>query len=796
MPETPVDQLFETAVSHHQAGKLQEAEAACRQILASRPNDADVIQLLAVVSYQLGQKEPALQLLRRALELNPQAPDGHYHLAVVLADLEQHTEAISSFRQAVTLKPDFVEAHHLLGVSLRAAGQWSEAAEAFRRVLALKADHFEAWNNLGTVLKAMEKFDDAIVAYRRALALRSDVAAIHSNLANAIAASGQWADAIVEFRQALSLEPANWAVMLALGTALQASGDLNEAIGTYRQILALRPDSGEASARLADALRLAGQLDEACMACRQAVALMPDSPAAHNTMGLIYHDQGRMEEAVAEYHQALVRKPDYADASYNLGNVLLVMGRLENAAVAFRQAIRHRRDFFMAHNNLGAALKEMRQIEQAIACFDTAMSLEPREPASHSNRLYTLHYAYGQDQATIFQEHLRWDEHYGRPLSREIQPHRNDPNPDRRLRIGYLSPYFHEHSVAIFLENLLRTHDAAQVDVFCYADVSRPDDVTRRLQQVAHHWRDITRRSDADVAQMVRDDQIDLLVDLAGHAAGSRLRVFARKPAPIQITYLGYPDTTGLQTMDYRLTDAYADPPGQTEKFHTEQLWRLPRTFLCYCPPPDAPPVGPLPASASGRVTFGSFNALAKITAPIVDAWSQILRQVPSSRMIIKSHSGLADHGPRQSLLDLFAAGGITPDRLELLAKTPTMDAHLKLYQQIDIALDTYPYHGTATTCQALWMGVPVVTLAGAIHAGRVGVSILSNASLPQLIADTPQKYVQIAVDLAKDLPALAQLRSSLRQRLSASPLMDGAQFARDVEAAYRQMWRTWCQSR
>ena len=707
MPESSADQPLEIAVGLHQAGKLLEAEAAYRQILASRPNDADVIQLLGIVSYQLGQKEPALQLLRRAVEINPQAPECHYHAAMILADLDRHAEAIASFRQAVERKPDFVEAHHLLGISLRAVRQWPEAAESFRRALALKADHLEAWNNLGTVLSAMGQFDDAIAAYRRALALRGDIAAIHSNLANALAAGGHGADAIAEFRQALSLEPANPMVKLALGAALQAGGDLNEAIATYRQVLAMHPDSADASAHLADALRLAGRLDEAWMAGRQAVSLMPSSPVVHNALGLVFHAQGRLEEAIAAFYQALARNPDYADASYNLGNVLLEMGRLENAATVFRKAISLRSDFFMAYNNLGAALKEMRQIEPALTCFETAMALQPRDPAPHSNRLYTFHYPYGLDQGTIFQEHLRWEGHYARPLGREIQPHANEPNPDRRLRIGYLSPDFREHSVAIFLQSLLGCHDASQVEVFCYADVSRPDDVTRRLQPLAHHWRDITRRSDADVAQMVRDDQIDILVDLVGHAAGSRLRVFARKPAPVQITYLGYPDTTGLKTIDYRLTDAYADPPGQTEKFHTEQLWRLPRTFLCYRPPPDAPPVGPLPALAGGHITFGSFNALAKITAPIVDAWSQILRQVPSSRMIIKSHSGLADYRPRQDLLDLFAASGITPDRLDLLAKTPTMDAHLQLYQQIDIALDTYPYHGTATTCQALWMGAP-----------------------------------------------------------------------------------------
>jgi predicted O-linked N-acetylglucosamine transferase (SPINDLY family) len=311
---------------------------------------------------------------------------------------------------------------------------------------------------------------------------------------------------------------------------------------------------------------------------------------------------------------------------------------------------------------------------------------------------------------------------------------------------------------------------------------------------MAHQWRMITGMKDADVAQLMRKDQIDILVDLAGHTSDNRLLVFARKPAPIQVTYLGYPGSSGLSTMDYRISDNFADPPGMTESLHTEKLVRLPHGFLCYRPPASAPDVGPLSADKTGFITFGSFNHLAKITHFTVKMWAKILKQIPNSRLLIKSQ-GLNDPAWRKALSDRFAAQGIGEDRLEMLAKIPSLGNHLQLYHRIDIALDPFPYHGTTTTLEAMWMGVPVISLAGKTHASRVGVSLLSNTGLTELIAQSPEEYVQIATKLAGDLPRLRELHANLRPRLAASPLLDAKTFARDIEAAYRQMWRDYCRN-
>jgi predicted O-linked N-acetylglucosamine transferase (SPINDLY family) len=342
--------------------------------------------------------------------------------------------------------------------------------------------------------------------------------------------------------------------------------------------------------------------------------------------------------------------------------------------------------------------------------------------------------------------------------------------------------------VAHFIEPLLRHHDRAAVEVYCYAHVPRPDAFTEKLRGLADAWRDVTGLPENEIAEQLRADGIDILIDLAGHTAVELLPVFARRPVPVQGTYLGYANTSGLTTMDFRLTDALADPPGVTDALHTETLVRLPRGFLCYAPPPEAAE----PFVCKGPLTFASFNYLAKATPEVVGLWARILKAVPGSRLILKSRP-LSDPMAKERYLKLFEAHGIRADRLDLLGWIPAKDSHLVQYNRVHVALDPFPYNGTTTTCEALWMGVPVVTLAGRVHAARVGVSILSHVGFPELIARDHDEYVKIAAGLVQNTSRLAELRRTLRDRMRASPLLDGPGFARAVEGAYRERWRTWC---
>jgi protein O-GlcNAc transferase len=432
------------------------------------------------------------------------------------------------------------------------------------------------------------------------------------------------------------------------------------------------------------------------------------------------------------------------------------------------------------------------QLDEAIAAFRRAISVRPTFIEAHSNFLLALNYQADSDPGTIAEEHRRWSRQHAGSFRQLARRHDNDRDPNRPLRVGFVSADFREHAVSRFLLPLFQHHHPDACRIICYSDVSNPDAMTDRLRSCADEWHDITGNADVRVADRIREDKIDILVDLAGHTAGNRLRVFAIKPAPVQVTYLGYPATTGLPEIDYRLTDPLADPPGQTESFHTEKLWRLPVCNWCYGEPEDAPPVRP--SRPDAPICFGTFNSFAKASPAVMDLWAAILKATPASRLIIKSR-GLGSRAIGEQISRFFESRGLPADRLEILGKEPDFRAHLDLYNQVDIALDTFPYHGTTTTCEALWMGVPVVSLAGPSHVSRVGVSLLNCIGLPDLIAQSPQEYVSIAVKLAADLPRLAELRRSMRDRMRASPLMDAPRFARDIEAAYRQMWHIWCQS-
>jgi predicted O-linked N-acetylglucosamine transferase (SPINDLY family) len=347
--------------------------------------------------------------------------------------------------------------------------------------------------------------------------------------------------------------------------------------------------------------------------------------------------------------------------------------------------------------------------------------------------------------------------------------------------------------VAFFIEPLLAAHNRDRVEITCYANLLQPDPMTQRLRGIADRWRNVWGLDDNKLTQLVRSDGIDILVDLAGHTNGNRLRAFGRKPAPVQVAWLGYPNTTGLREMDYRLTDEWADPPGANDELYTETLVRLPHGFLCYKPLEDCPDVAPLPAVRNGHVTFGCFNNSAKISSPVLDAWSEILNTVPESHFLLKSRQL---HGPglHQRFREEFARRGIAPERIEMLGSVNSTLDHLALYGRVDIALDTFPYNGTTTTCEALWMGVPVVVLAGDRHAGRVGVSLLHGIGMDELIAASPDEYRQLAIDLAGDRDRLAAYRAMLRSRMQNAPVMDATGFARDIEEAFRDMWRRWCE--
>ena len=743
------------ALQHHQSGRLAEAEGIYRQILAVDPCHTDALHYLGVVAHQVGRNDLAVNLIQEAIALKPNFPEAHNHLGNAMLAMGKLDDAVTSYGHAIGLRVNYPDAHYNLAHALYEKGDLDNAISAYLQAIALRPGFPEAHSNLGNVLKDKGQLGDAIASYRRAIALSPSFAEAHCNLGNALKESGQLSDAIV----------------------------------SYHHAIALGPNNPKIHSNLADALRVLGRLDESIAACHQAIALHLNFPEAHYNLGNALRDQGQLNQAIAAYRHAIALRPDFPEAHSNLGNALYETRQFDEAITAYRQAIAIKPSLPEAHSNLGAALLENGQLEEAIISYRQAIALRPDFSKAHSNLVLALNCHPDFDSRAIVEEQRRWDQRHAEPLRQFIRPHPNDLIPKRRLRIGYVSADFREHPVGCNILPLFAHHSRDDFEIFGYAHVSRPDALTERFRAGADQWRSILGLNDEQLATQIRTDRIDILVDLSLHTVDNRLPVFARKPAPVQVTFAGYPGSTGLRTIDYRLSDPHLDPLGMDESFYSETTVRLPHTFWCYDPLDGADlPVNALPADNNSLITFGCLNNFCKVNGTVLQLWAKVLQAVPSSRLLLLAPAG----GQRGRTLELFVRHGVAPDRIGFLSRQPHRE-YLELYHRIDIGLDTVPYNGHTTSLDSFWMGVPVVTLVGQTIVGRAGLSQLTNLNLPDLIASTPEQYVQIATDLAGDLPRLAQLRATLRERMAKSPLMDAPRFARDIETAYRKMWRAWC---
>ncbi len=677
-----------------------------------------------------------------------------------------------------------------IGTRHHQAGQWAEAEKIYRQILVADPNYSLALHQLGILAMQSGKFAAAVDLFDRAIHNDPSQAALHAQLGEAYRHLEQLTQAEKCYRHALKIQPNLSLAHMLLGIVLRAQGRDAEAAGCFRSALDVDPLMVVARYQLGTLLQARGHLDEALACFEEVIRLDPHHALAHMGRGCVLQTQGKFNTAIGCYEDAIRLDRNYADAYNNLGIVWSDQGRRDEGIACCRRAIELRADYSEAHGNLGVSLQYLGRLDEAIFHCRKAVELEPANAVFHSNLVYLMNYHPAYDGASVFSEHRAWGQRHADPLTTASSAHRNDQTVGRRLRVGYVSPNFLAQAVNCFSEPILASHDHAQFEVFCYSDVSHPDDTTRRLQGYADHWRDIVWQSDQQASDLVRRDQIDILVDLTGHiCGGKRLLAFARKPAPIQVTYIGYQNTTGMLAMDYRLTDDYADPPGTTDAFYTEKLVRLPRTFFCYLPSRDAPSVNSLPALANGYVTFGSINNFNKITPEVLKTWAEILSGVPQSRLLLRAD--MTD-SLRRYLGETFESHGIGAERLELVNRLPHRE-YLELIGRVDIGLDPFPFNGHTTTCDCLWQGVPVVTLSGNAYASRFGGSGLVTLGLDELIARTPEQYLEIAGGLAGNLDRLAQLRGGLRERMSRSPLLDFQAFTRNLEIEYRRMWATWC---
>jgi predicted O-linked N-acetylglucosamine transferase (SPINDLY family) len=711
-----------------------------------------------------------------------------------------------------------------LATARHGAGDLAGAVDAYRDLLAIRPTMAAVWNNMGAALKGLGRSELAIDAYAEACRHDPNAADAPNNMADILNVLGRHEEAETAARRSIQIQPDLPQAWSNLCVALMGQYRYDEAVTTVAEAIRLKPDYHEAHCNHGATLQRAGRLDEAIAPLQRAIALCPDFAPAHANLGRVYLDMERYEESIAECQRAIALRPDDPDASYTLAGALANQKKWGEAAEAHRRLSALAPDFLNAraglalilnklHDNsevldicrtglakapddialiisLGDAHLAMGNVEEGIKAYRQASQIDPNNELSVAKLAMAQYYCAGISGAERLDLARLWADRFTpKPDGRRFD---NDRDPDRRLRIGYVSGDFYNHPVAFFLTRVLAAHNSAQVETFCYAtNKDCTDENSEQIQNLTDHWRMIAGVSDDDAIEQIRQDGIDILVDLSGNTAHNRLKLFARRAAPVQLSWLGYCGTTGIPAMDYILADHFIVPVGE-EEFFTETVWRLPGSYLCFDPPEVNVAVGDLPARSGRGVTFGCFNNLVKIVDPTLDLWAKVLHACPDSRMLIKTRQ-LKSEATRQSMLERFAARGIGPERLIMEGYVRSRLEHLDSYNRVDIALDTLPYGGGTTTAETLWMGVPLVTLRGDSWVGRISESILSAVGLPQLVAKSPEEYVGIAAGLAASPDLVATLRASLRAFVMTSTLCNGAAFAQELEAAYRGMWQKWC---
>jgi predicted O-linked N-acetylglucosamine transferase (SPINDLY family) len=735
------------------AGQFSEVENQARLLIEQHPETGFFWSILSASLHMQG--KDALHALQKTAELLPDSAAAHNNLGNALKDLRQFEEAVASYRRALVLKSDLAEAHSNLGSALQDLGQLNAAVASLRRALDLKPDFADAHYNLGNALRDLGQTIDAVASYRHALAFKPDYAQVHSNLGNALQALGQLDGAVASHRRALEIAPDMAQAHSNLGNALRSVGQFEAAISSYGRALELQPDLAEAHSNLGNALRDLGRMDDAVASYRRALAASPDLVEAHSNLGDVLQDLAQYDEAVVSCQRALKINPDFTDAHYNLGNALLDLGQLGDAAVSYRRALELKPEFVNARGNL----------------------------------LFTLSHDAEVSADELHGEHRRFGEHFESSLRVHWPQHRNTRDPERHLQVGFVSGDFRNHAIANFIEPVLeQLARHPRLSIHAYYNHSTEDTVTQRLRGHMDHWNSVVGMSDAELAKKIETDGIDILIDLSGHTAQHRLLTFARKPAPIQASWMGYPGTTGLQAMDYYFCDRHFLPVEQFASQFTEKIVHLPANAP-FLPFKDAPEVKPLPALRQGYVTFGSFNRLSKINPMVIALWAKLLRALPDAHMLL---AGLPEEGKYDTLIQWFAQEGIARERLSFHARS-NMPDYMSLHQQVDICLDTFPYTGGTTTMHALWMGVPTLTLTGSTPAGRQGASILGHVDLPQYVAHDQEDFVRKGVAAAGNLAALSQTRATLRQRLASSAMGQPELIADGLQQALRLMWQRWC---
>lgn len=747
------------------------------------PTQAEVDRLIAL--FHAEQYAELEQQARYLAELYPESGRAWKILGTALG--VQGKNALAEMQKAAVLLPEDAVVQNNLGNACKDQALYEAAVLSYRRAITLEPEFAEAHNNLGNALKCIGEIDEALACYRTAFRIDPDYADAYINLGNTLLNLRQLDEAIWAYQRALDIDPNDEQLHYQLGGILLELGQLHPAAEVYQRVLSLNPNLAEAHNNLGNVFQAQKQFAAAVASYHKAISLNPRFVEAHNNLGNALLELRQVDAAVNALQQAISLKPDFAEAHGNLGNALHAMGNMDAALISYRRALELNPEHAEAHNNLGTVLLELRQLDEAQQSFRRALQLKPEYLLAYSNLLFVLNYTAQHASAMTLEEARGYGEIITKLVSKRFSTWLCQDKP-QQLRIGIISGDFHKHPVGYVLDNIFAQLEQTSIALYAYPTNPKTDELTARLQSFCTAWHPIYGVNDADAARQIHADGIHVLLDLSGHSAHNRLPLFAWKPAPVQVSWLGYFATTGVSEMDYLLTSEVAVPE-QLRKHFTEQVWYLPDIWLCFTPPGLDVPVSALPALQKGSLTFACFQRLDKINDVVLSVWGRILAALPQAHLqlaskqfkrpteIEKFQSRLAQHGIRSAQVSLLNAAA-------------TREDYFRRYTQVDMMLDTFPYPGVTTTCEALWMGVPTLTLAGETLVSRQGAGVVVPAGLNDWVANSEAEYIAKAVAFASDLPSLASLRASLRQQALASPVYDAPRFARNFEAALWGMWR------
>ncbi len=751
-----IPERLQRAVSFHQSGNLTEAEALYRSILAEDGRHFDALHLLGLIQGQQNRHDEAARLIGAALDVDPSSAPALANRAVALMSLGRFEEALAALDRVLQRPGSHADALFHRGNLLLAMGRPEAALASYDQLLALLPGHLEATANRGNALMALGRPAAALACFEAAIRLRPEAPGLRSNSGQAFLSLERPRDARRRFLAALALAPDFADAWAGLSRAHLAVSHDTQALHGANRALAIMPDSTAALIGRGLALVTRGRAGEAAASFRKVTALAPAHIDALTHRGTALARDGALEAALADYARALAVKPDHVDALYNRANALIRLLRPK----------------------------------EAIAGYDAALAIEPGHSLAHSNKIYALDFVEGLGFEEHQAERRRWFQMQASRIPVDLR-HSNPRDPDRRLVVGHVSADFRTHSAAFAFGPVLRRLDRSRFEVVLYSNSRTEDTLTQAFRAGADRWRQVADLTDDELAQRIRDDRVDILVDLSGHTDGNRLLMFARKPAPIQVTAWGYSTGTGIPAIDYLFHDTVGVPPAARPLF-AERIADLP-CQVGFEAPPDSPGIGASPAMTRGYVTFGCFNRLFKVSAGAIELWSKILLALPGSRLLLKDR--LLDlAAPRATMIDAFAKRGIGTDRLELLGNTSRRE-HLAAHDRIDIALDPFPHNGGVSTWEALWMGCPVVARIGNSIPDRMSAAILASIGLDDWVAASDADYVAIALRKAGDVEGLASLRTRLRGLIDASESGNPDRYAKAVGESYRAMWRRWCES-